>query len=384
MQLTALSLSNFRNFGALELTLPEGLVLLVGENAQGKSNLLEGIQLLAIARSYRAIKERDLVRWEAAYPGNYAIVGGVIQRQDAEVEIRLGLEVGANGELGDPSVRKRVRVNGVQKRVAEGVGILKAVLFSAEDLELVLGPPSGRRRYLDVLLAQADAPYRRALQSYQRVLGQRNALLRAIRDGRSREDELGIWDQRLSAEGAVLLRGRYRAVDRLKELLPESFAVLAGSRHAMGVRYVSTVDSGRDGEMAPGEAMATALAASRTRDLAVGQTMVGPHRDDLRLILDAVEMSRHASRGQARLGALALRFAEATLLTERPAETPVVLLDDVLSELDTARRKRVLTATRAYAQCLVTVTDPTIVPVDFWVGAHWFRVAAGEVTPDER
>ncbi|MEK9659154.1 MAG: DNA replication and repair protein RecF [Chloroflexota bacterium] len=376
MRLSSLSLTAVRSYPALALELGPGLTVVCGENGQGKSNLLEACYLLALGRSYRAATDRDLIAWDAVSAGTAALIAARIERAAGPLEARVGLE--ASGEA---NVLKRVRLNGVAKRAADLVGALAAVLFSADDLALISGPPAGRRRYLDVLLSQASHPYLRSLQHYQRVLTQRNALLKGLKEGRAREDELAYWDDALAAGAASLLAARYGAVSRLAPLAAEAYARLAGDGRAFSVGYAGTVPFAGEAP-SPADA-AAALAASRGQERARGMTVVGPHRDDLRLTLDGVEMARHASRGQQRLAALALRLAEGRWLAARRGEQPVVLLDDVLSELDAQRRAQVLEEVAGADQVIVTTADLGLLPWAALAGARVLRVAGGMLEAQE-
>ena len=371
MELSHLSLTNFRSYRTLELDLRPGMTVVHGDNAEGKSNLLEAIYLLAIGKSYRAGTERELVSWEAADAGGYAIIAGTVQRADGVVELRIGLDCAppANG------VQKRIRVNGVPRRATDLVGALGAVLFSAEDIELVFGSPQGRRRYLDVMLSQLGGHYIQALQRYQRVLTQRNHLLRSLREGRAGEDELTFWNDSLCTEGAEVLGTRFDALQRLAPLVAESFERLEG-RGQLVAEYQATVAF--DARPTPA-AMAEALEKTKAQERAMAMTVVGPHRDDLRLSLGGVEMAKHASRGQARLAALALRMAEGELLRERRGDAPVLLLDDVLSELDPTRRALVLDEAALYPQALVSTADLGLLPPAYDSGVRRLRVEAGEI-----
>ena len=376
MEVTSLSLTNFRSYRALELALGRGLTVLAGENAQGKSNLLEAVSLLAIGKSQRAAADREMVSWEAAEAGGYAIVAATVQRADGPVELRLGLDCGGGRTN---TVVKRIRVNGVPKRALDLVGVLSAVLFSATDIDLAYGAPQGRRRYLDVLLSQTSRRYVHGLQRYLRVLGQRNAVLRSMRDGRAGEDELAVWDLPLCEEGAAVLATRHEAMQRLAPLAAEAFERLVGSGPTLSVDYAATVESSEAGAGPTPEAVAAALEHSRRQERAVGMTVVGPHRDDIRLALDGVELAKHASRGQARLTALALRPAEAQLLDERRGDPPVILLDDILSELDEGRRGLVLEEALRYPQVLLTTAEPALVPASGLAAARILRLVDGQV-----
>ncbi len=370
MQVADLSLTNFRSYRQLDLSLGPGLTAVVGGNAEGKSNLLEALYLLAIGKSYRASVERDLVAWEAARAGAYAIIAATLAGRDGPVEIRVGLDCSAAS-----GVAKRIRINGVPRRASDLVGVMSAVLFSAEDIDLVFGAPSGRRRYLDVLLSQMSRRYLLALSRYQRVLSQRNALLKAMREGRGSEAELQLWDESLCAEGAVVLAERWASMDTLGALVAEAFGRLYGE--GLTLEYVDTAP--RAGDEAAAQAMQRALRATRRQERALGATVAGPHRDDLRLLLDGVELARHASRGQARLAALALRLGEGRILAARRGDPPLLLLDDVLSELDERRRAYVLQEAQTYPQAIVTSADARALPAAQLAGARRLRVEGGAV-----
>ena len=376
MQLAALTLTNFRSYRQLDLDLSPGLTVVAGENAEGKSNLLEAIHLLAIGKSHRAAAERDLVSWQAADEGGYAMLAASLEGRGGPLELRVALDCGGEGG----GIVKRVRVNGLPKRALDLVGLMSAALFSADDVDLVFGPPSGRRRYLDILLAQASRRYAQALARYQRTLAQRNALLRAMREGRAGEDELANWDESLAAEGAVTLAERWARVPELGGHAAAAFERLSGGG-ALAADYASTAEPSADEDAEA--AIRRALAASRRQERAQGMTVVGPHRDDLRLTLDGVTASRHASRGQARLAALALRLAEARLLAERKGEPPLLLLDDALSELDERRRSLVLEEVVRYPQAIVTTADLDAVPRAFRERARVLRVSKGRIEPEE-
>ncbi len=386
MELTSLTLTNYRNIGSLEWEPPSGLVVLSGDNAQGKSNLLEAVYLLAIARSYRASAERELLAWDVVKQGGYALVSGTVRREDGPLEIRLGLEWEAGLSAG-AGVRKLVRVNGIARRVSELVGLFRAVLFSPDDMEMVYGPPAIRRRYLDVMLCQASSSYLRALQRYQRVLTQRNHLLRGLRERSAQQAELTFWDESLCTEGAVILKARHDAMERLSDLIQGAYARLVAAGHAseqlLEVEYVGTAPpSGASSPEAFRQGMAEALQRSHGQERALAQTVVGPHRDDVQLSIAGMEMGRYASRGQARIAALALRLAEGELLTERRGEPPILLLDDVLSELDEGHRALVLEEALRYPQALVTTANIGLLPAWCQERAHHFRITDGQLTAE--
>ncbi len=281
----------------------------------------------------------------------------------------------------------------VRRRASELIGLVNAVLFNAEDLQLVYGAPGGRRRYLDILLSQANPAYLRSLQRYQRVIQQRNQLLRMLQDRRAGDDELAFWDEELVKEGANILTHRLRALVSLNELAASTHAELSDDR-PLSLVYKSTLPTddidwqgGSDQEQqqaAMQERFAAALQSSRAREIATGSTVAGPHRDDLRILAGEVDMGTYASRGQARTMALALRLAEASYLSTLRGDGPIVLLDDVLSELDGRRRAQVLRRASSYEQVIITTTDLEPLGEEFLRSATCLQVAAGQVTPLQR
>ncbi len=388
--LAHLTLTNFRNFTQLDLDLPPGVLVFFGANAQGKTTLLESVYLLAIARSFRAENEREVVNFHAVARGEQALVGGTIQRKDDRISVFVGYQCVAGPETaagGSParsgpthSVRKQIRVSRIRRTATELVGMVGAVLFSAEDIQLVYGPPSGRRRYLDILISQADTLYLKGLQRYQKVVQQRNRLLRMLRDGRAEAMELDFWDDELVKEGSWITWQRHEAIRLLSRLCDQHHLELGGPREEFLMEYRPSVPVG-DGLAVTEERFRESLAALRAREVASATTVAGPHRDDFKLLVDGTDMGTFASRGEARTLALALRLAEAAYLAQLRGEEPIILLDDVLSELDSSRRRRVLERITGYQQALITTTDLEPVQEFFGHSAAYFRVGEGEVSP---
>ena len=367
-------------------------MLLHGGNAQGKSNLLEALYVLAIAKSYRAASERELVRH--APPGQpvQSQIAAEARRSDGAVRVQIDLtaEGGAYQESdGDAvplddgaAVRKQVRVNGLRRRASDLVGEVNAVIFEAGDLDIVLGAPSVRRRYMDILMSQLDQAYLRALQRYQRVVTQRNSLLKAIREGRGQASELDFWDGELVESGAYIVLHRRDTVADLSALAAPIHAQLADGE-TLDVAYAPSGGIAVDGaEEDVRNALATLLAERRARDIGQGVTSGGPHRDDLRLTLGGLEAGPYASRGQSRTAALAMKLAEADYLRRARAEEPILLLDDVFSELDERRRLQVLETAAGYEQAFVTTSDPAQIDPSFRARMAGFVVADGTVRPD--
>ncbi len=355
-----------------------------GDNGQGKSNLLESIYMLAIAKSPRAAADRELMRRQASDPVVYSRVAALIRSggEDLKLQIDLGTAGADGGEraAGSPHLLKRFSVNGAPRRAADLVGSLNAVMFSAQDLEVVYGPPTVRRRYLDILISQIDRSYLEALQRYQRILYQRNHLLKRLREALKGTGELEVWNDRLVSEAKQVVARRAETIEALSETAARIHLDLAGNGEDLRLTYRPSVPvdpRGSEDEIA--ERLHAALAERRAGEIARGMTVCGPHRDDFGLLVDGMEAAAYASRGQSRTAVLSLRLAEAQHLRNRRHREPVLLLDDVLSELDTGRRRHVLHRVALYEQCFVTTSDPDSIAADVPGDAARLAVRAGQV-----
>ncbi|MDA0264702.1 MAG: DNA replication/repair protein RecF [Chloroflexi bacterium] len=385
--LSRLRLTNFRNLTRLDVGLNPGVTVFYGPNAQGKTTLLEAVYLLCIARSFRAENEREVVNFAAGNEGEQALVDGAIERDGQRLRVIVGYQPTArsnseNNGLGY-NVRKEIRVNRQRRTAGELIGEVNGVLFSAADIELVQGPPSGRRRFLDILLSQADSLYLKGLQRYQRVVQQRNQLLRLLREGRAADGELSFWNDELVREGSWITWRRSEAMRRLAQACRRHHEELSGPEDDLAVEYRPSVvlaDDVSGTETNFREALAAASQRERTRPV----TAVGPHRDDFNLLIDGADMGTFASRGQARTLALTLRLAEAEFLASVREEGPVVLLDDALSEMDSDRRHRLLEKATEYEQVLITTTDLEQLSDFFGSGAEYIRVSNGQVWPSDQ
>jgi DNA replication and repair protein RecF len=398
MWLKRLALTHFRSYSRLGLELPPGVVVFHGANGQGKTNLLEAVYVLATTKSPRAGGDRELVSWPAlSEPTAFARVAASIGRADGEVHVDLLLRVEGDGEATNgsgPTVSKQIRVGGLPRRAVEYVGTVNAVLFSPEDVALVGGPPAGRRRYLDITVSQVNPRYLRALQRYNKVLAQRNHLLRQVRDRRQPVALLEPWDAELATSGAYLVAERERLLAALNARLPDLYRALSGGRGRLEVAYRSTlatvqpvpavaVGSAEPPRPLPSPALQerfqACLIAGRDREVAQGVSLVGPHRDDLDFLVDGVPQGVYGSRGQQRLSVLALKLAEVAFMRAETSEPPLLLLDDVLSELDPARQRFVLQTIGDDGQTLLTTTDLGGFEPAFLARAHVYRVEDGAV-----
>jgi DNA replication and repair protein RecF len=405
MVLTQLTLLNFRSYVRLAIDLPPGLVLLRSDNAQGKTNLLEAIYYLATTRSTFARAERQLINWEAMEqdPFPFARLEGHIIRNGNIFQIDITLLPGEKG-----TVRKEMRLNGVKKRAMDVVGRLNAVIFLPEDIELVTGSPSIRRRYLDGTLCQIDPTYCRALAQYNKVLSQRNALLKQLAERVGGQvspgwddDQLLFWDDQLSEQGATLIVTRQEAITKLDQLGHDRYRLLTEQPELFRLHYAPSFDPQHRPlldyqrplsleELLPSaqtqlsspevaEAFKSHLRQARREEIARGVTVVGPHRDDLHFTVEGVDMTLYGSRGQQRTTALALKLAEVDLMHQATGETPLLLLDDVMSELDASRRARVMGMVDGVEQAILTTTDWTDFTDEFRAQAHLLQITSGEI-----
>ncbi len=348
MRVERLEVIDFRNHPALVIELPPGVSVLAGPNGVGKTNILEAIGYLATLGSHRAGQDSSLVRAGA----EAALVRAAAIREGRRVEIDLEIRPGSG---------VRGRVNGATvPRARDLLGVVRATVFAPEDLGLVRGDPEERRRFLDTLATQRLPRYLGCRQDYERVLRQRNTLLRSAagRLPASGLATLEVWDEKLATTGAELWAERLRLVAALRPLTERAYQRLATRDDQVDVAYLSSVAAVEEPDPDPGklaQAMRERLLADRTRELERGLTLSGPHRDDLALALRRLPARTHASHGEAWSLALALRLGAHWLLTEQ-GEEPVLLLDDVFAELDRGRRERVAEVARSAEQAVVTAT----------------------------
>jgi DNA replication and repair protein RecF len=407
MHIRYLSLTNFRNYARLELALPERPLLLYGANAQGKTSLLEAIYLLATGSSPLTPLERQLIQWEAEAEGlPYTRVWSEVVRRDCiqEVEIVLEKKMLANGTA---RLQKTIRVDRARKRRADLTGRLNVVLFMPQDVELVAGPPAGRRRYLDETLCQVDGAYCAALERYTEALRQRNAALRHLRDEGGDPGQLAPFEDVLACEGVIVANGRRELVAALSQRADVIHRQLTGGAEWLRLEYHPNFDPAAPPALKyqmglglhayegppPGvgaaglvDAFRQALVTRRAEDIARGATLTGPHRDEMRFVAGnpaqgthEVDLGTYGSRGQQRTAVLSLKLAQLEWMQERTGEAPVLLLDEVLAELDAARRRYLLARVDHVEQALLTATDLEMFSAEFRERAALWEVRGGIV-----
>ncbi|MEN3002177.1 MAG: DNA replication/repair protein RecF [Armatimonadota bacterium] len=350
MRVKQLRIRNFRNYTQAQIEPSSGLNVLVGANAQGKTNLLEALYYASTFRPLRPVRESDLIRWgeQEAHLHLHFLRQGI----EDELTIRIPL-------MG----KRMVFLNGQPvSRQSELVGRLKVVCFTAQDLSLIRGEPAERRRFLDSELSLISPRYLYSAVQYRRCLEQRNNLLRAHLEGHASLESLPEWDMQLVKYGARLFSERRRFLEQLQIFAAEIYAMLTGGSEVFQLVYQPGLPRKQqlpDKEEDWADALWAALHEVGSEEIRRGMSLVGPHRDDFMVLIDGHEARLFASQGQQRTGALSLRLAEVPLLEKRIEESPVVLLDDVFSDLDTTRRARLIQFLQPRAQTFLTCTDMT-------------------------
>jgi DNA replication and repair protein RecF len=355
MTIDRLSLTNFRSYEDTQFALDPSLTIVAGPNASGKTNLLEGLYALAITKSFRA-KDRELVRHGSDF---FRIVV-----RSEEVEYALGLQI-VSGRL-----EKKVTHDNVPRTLAAHVGLIPVTLFEPADLELVSGPPEGRRRYLDFMLMQTDRTYLKTLQSYRRVLKQRNALLGDEGYGRIQQ-QIFAWDIQLTQLAVEIYDNRQRLLAQLNRAVPVTYGEIAGESQDIEFVYEPSILGDYTREFAE------QLSRNLSRDIAAGFTTIGPHREDFGIRFAGREITTVASRGEVRTAVLAMKMAELSYIELIKGTKSLLLLDDVFSELDKMRRKYLIERLGGH-QTVITTTDADIVTREFNVPHHVISTEAGK------
>jgi DNA replication and repair protein RecF len=402
LYLQHLSLTNFRNYVRLDLDLPAGTIVLQGANAQGKTNLLEAIYYLSTSRSPHTTTNRQLINWLAdEEPLPHARL--VAEVAKGETIYRIEITLMKRPGVGGVRLQKEIRINGVPRRAMDLLGVMNAVLFRPQDMDLADGPPSRRRQYLDTTLCQVNRPYCETLRDYHRVIEQRNALLRGLRErGRSAGDELFFWDEKLIAAGAQLIAARQAALAELERLAQPVHRALSGGKETLRLRYVPSFDPSREpdaayqttlgldmpagtGELPPvtpsqvAESFRAHLCRAQREEIARGMTFLGPHRDDFCFEANGVDLRTYGSRGQQRTAVLALKLAETQFMLQETGHQPILLLDEVMAELDRHRQRHLLQAVNGVQQAVLTTTEWGVFGEEFLNQALRLSVREGRV-----
>lgn len=397
MILTHLSLTNFRNFARLDMEVPPGTILLVGSNAQGKTSLLEAVYMLATVSSFHAENDRQLIHFNTLNEDiAVARIVGRFERRGQPHTLEMRIIQERNGFNGS-RVRKEVLFDGLKQKLSEAIGHFNAVLFLPQMLEIVEGAPSHRRRYLDLALAQVRPEYTAVLTTYNKAVSQRNALLKQIAEQGSDPAQLVYWDAEVAGFGSRLIRARIEAVQELDQIAAPIHLNLTRSAEVLRLDYQPSYDplpspagqlsmsinDAKDRSAFSREEIEAgflkALQERRGEELARGVTVIGPHRDEIRFLSNRIDLGSYGSRGQIRTTMLTLKLAEVAWMKQKTGHWPVLLLDEVLAELDEARRADLLEQVAGVEQALATTTDLNLFAEGFVRKADVWKVKQGQV-----
>ena len=373
MHLQSLQLRHFRNYNELLLEPGTGLNILVGENAQGKSNVLEAIYLLATSKSLRASRDSEMIQDSAEMA---AVEAEVVREREGEISLEMAVL---------PSEKKTVRINGMKRaRVLDLLGQLNAVFFGALDLGIVTAEPSIRRRYLNLEISQISPKYCFDLARYKKTLEQRNRLLRDLRDRPYRDGSLDAWNEQLFRFGAPLIEKRRFFVERLSPLAEEIHHQLSDGRETLEIRYQPSIPLPEGADLlAIDQAFREEVERVGAEEIRRGMTLVGPQRDDLQFLINGADARLFGSQGQQRTVVLSLKLAEFRLMEEYVGEPPVMLLDDVMSDLDDLRKSHLLCWMQRRCQTFLTCTSLRDFPKEILADSHIYHISAGTVVPNE-
>ena len=360
MIIESIELQNYRNYDQLHMEFSPGTNILYGDNAQGKTNILEAVYVCCTTKSHRGSKDREMIRFQ----NDESHIKLTVRKRDVPYRIDMHLK---------KNKAKGVAINGIPiRRASELFGIVNVVFFSPEDLNLIKNGPAERRKFIDLELCQLNKLYVHSLVSYNRVLLQRNKLLKEIFFHPEYEETLDVWDMQLVQYGKEVIRFREEFIGQLNEIICEIHRKLSGGKETLKIVY--DPNSGA-------EELEAGLARSRSQDVKQKTTLVGPHRDDIGFYIDDIDIRKFGSQGQQRTAALSLKLAEIELVKKLVRDYPILLLDDVLSELDGERQNHLLSAID-HIQTMITCTGLEDFVNNRFQMDKLFRVVNGTVTSE--
>ncbi len=372
------------------------MTLIEGANGQGKSNLIEAIYLLVIAKSLRASSDRELVFWQQSIEEEkeiYTQLIASVERTSGPVKVQVVFKSSRTANDGNSStnnihlpepkiIQKFVRLNDIPRKASELIGEVTAVMFTAMDLELIFGSPSIRRRYLDILISQFDRQYLHLAQRYQRIISQRNHLLKSIANRHSSPEELEFWNKELVECGRYIMAARSKIIRLLSSRVEQFYKDFSTDKEICQLIYDPSIEAPVDGtEDSYEQALKNSLEKFQDREIAQGHTITGPHRDDLIININRRPASKYASRGQGRTAVFAMKLSEASNLQEASGHHPILLLDDVLSELDSDRRSQLLKHVSEYHQSFITTADPEAIDNSYLSRMTRYSIKSGKIQP---
>ncbi|CAM3141607.1 DNA replication and repair protein RecF [Leuconostoc gasicomitatum] len=373
MELQSLRLVNYRNYTDLTLNFSDGVNVFLGENAQGKTNLLESIYVLALARSHRTSSDKDLIRWQE----KEATISGRVKKSISDTPLSLHFS----------NKGKKARVNHLeQSKLSQYIGQLNVILFAPEDLELVKGAPSVRRRFIDMEFGQMNPLYLYNTTQYRRILKERNAYLKRLQMKQTTDTIfLDVLTEQLVDIGSQVLLARQTFLERLEVAAQPIHAEISNKRETLTLRYQTSLDFEKETDLATIKLVfEQTLKKQQSREIMQGSTLVGPHRDDIQFIVNDNDVAVFGSQGQQRTTALAIKLAEIDLMQQETGEYPILLLDDVLSELDANRQTHLLLAIQDKVQTFITAPTLSDVARQLIHAPRVFHVKQGEIVLEEQ
>lgn len=370
MILKELELTQYRNFAHTHVHFDSPIVLFVGPNAQGKTNILESIYVLAMAKSHRTSKDRELIEWEAPF----ARLSCRAERQIGPIQ--LDIQLTPKG--------KKAKINHLeQRRLSDYIGAMNVVMFAPEDLSIVKGSPIIRRRFLDMEIGQVSKSYLYHTLQYQKLVQQRNQAMKELQLGKSFGDMLDVYNIQLSQLAAKVLYKRFIFMEKLEKWGQDIHAQITQGKEKLTLSYESTLPITSDmSESEAEEAAYRHLTSIKDREISRGTTLAGPHRDDIYFFINGTSVHQYGSQGQQRTTALSLKLAEIELIHQEVGEYPLLLLDDVLSELDADRQSHLLQNIKDRVQTFVTTTGVEGLYHQTLQQASIYRVKQGTITRD--
>ncbi|WP_338779201.1 DNA replication/repair protein RecF [Metabacillus sp. FJAT-52054] len=372
MHIQELKLRNYRNYPELTVSFENKVNVIIGENAQGKTNMMEAIYVLAMAKSHRTSNDKDLIRWDE----EYAKIEGRVVKANGAIPMQLVLS----------KKGKKAKINHLeQQKLSQYIGAVNVIMFAPEDLNLVKGSPQVRRRFVDMEIGQVSAVYLHDLSHYQKILQQRNHYLKQLQIRKQHDRTmLEVLTEQLSEAAAKLYRRRKLFIDQLEKWAQPIHSGISRGLETLTIQYKSSTEVSEDADLSKMiEVYLEKFDKIKEREIERGTTLAGPHRDDLLFFVNGRDVQTFGSQGQQRTTALSLKLAEIELIHEEIGEYPILLLDDVLSELDDYRQSHLLNTIQGRVQTFVTTTSVEGIDHQTLKEAASYRVSSGELDPNE-
>lgn len=367
MYLKQFELNQYRNYENINFDFSNKINVIIGENAQGKTNLVEAVYLLALARSHRTSKTQEVIMWDK----NFAKISGTIEKEIGQIPLEM--TISKNGKKG--------KVNHlIQSKVSQYVGHLNIVMFAPEDLNIVKGAPQIRRKFLDTEISQISPIYLHELNQYNKVLAQKNSLLKSLQDSKSKDTMLDIYNEQLVNYGCKVLEKRFRFLEKLRKRSTEIHMKISNDKESLDIQYNSTLNISESMEISEIiNLFEEKFDKIKNKEIERGNALIGIHRDDLVFFINGKNIQMFGSQGQQRTAALSLKLSEIELIKSETREYPVLLLDDVLSELDSYRQSQLLETIKGKVQTFITTTSIDGINHETLQNADEFRIEKGNL-----